>query len=367
MSRLLAIFVPVLVALAFAGNAFGSNSDSLTIDPDPGESLSGGVAASYSDADSTFGAHYDGVDAFVNVVRTDPVTNISDVWNLEFSAPPGQPLMPGTYTNIARAPFRAWGQAGVDITHHEGCNTVSGSFTVNSFTPGPINYQIGYYRVNVLDIDFSIQCGDPSFPTLRGHVHYEEPPDTTPPVFSPVDDSHIEAFDANGAVYYYWINAYDDRDGYVIPQCTPSSGSLFPIGTTTVSCTASDQAGNSSQFSFRVIVDTPFQLGLSLNAKGSASTKTGTATTRGAVSCNRSAGVWLTVSISQVVARRATISGSNVVYVPCTAPSSQWSADVTSSAGAFLSGKATATVNAQSCPYYCKYAESTKTITLTGS
>ena len=152
----------------------------------------------------------------------------------------------------------------------------------------------------------------------------------------------------------------------MIPQCTPPSGTLFPIGTTTVSCTASDQAGNTSHFSFRVIVDTPFALGLRLNAKGSAS-KTGVATARGTLTCNRSAGVWLTVSISQVVSRRATITGSSVVYVPCSAPNSQWSADVTSGSGAFLPGKATATVNAQSCPYYCKYADSTKTITLTGS
>jgi len=40
----------------------------------------------------------------------------------------------------------------------------------------------------------------------------------------------------------------------VTSACVPPSGSLFPIGTTTVQCTASDGAGNQSQCSFTVTV-----------------------------------------------------------------------------------------------------------------
>lgn len=36
--------------------------------------------------------------------------------------------------------------------------------------------------------------------------------------------------------------------------CSPSSGSLFPVGTTTVTCTASDAGGNSAACSFTVPV-----------------------------------------------------------------------------------------------------------------
>jgi hypothetical protein len=367
MLRLVSIVALALVALALSGNASAATGDSLTTAPDPGEVLTGGVAASYSDADSTFRAHYDGVDAFVDVVRTDPNTGIADIWNFEFSAPPGQPLTAGTYSDIARAPFRAWGQAGMDVIHHDGCNTISGSFTVNAFTPGPLNTQIGYYRVLLLDVDFAIQCGDPAAPTLRGHLHFEEPPDTTPPTFNPVQDTEIEALDGNGTTYYYSVSAVDDRDGYVTPVCSPASGSVFPIGTTTVSCRAFDQAGNTSHLSFRVLVDTPFQLSLALDSKSSALSKTGAATVRGRVTCNRAAGVWVTVSLSQVVARRATVSGSNQVFVPCTAPATAWTATVTSSSGTFLPGKATATASAFTCPYYCHSAESSATVTLAAS
>jgi hypothetical protein len=36
--------------------------------------------------------------------------------------------------------------------------------------------------------------------------------------------------------------------------CTPPSGSVFPIGITTVTCVASDACGNSSQCTFTVTV-----------------------------------------------------------------------------------------------------------------
>jgi hypothetical protein len=37
-------------------------------------------------------------------------------------------------------------------------------------------------------------------------------------------------------------------------RCTPASGTLFPIGATTVACTAADAAGNAASASFAVTV-----------------------------------------------------------------------------------------------------------------
>lgn len=37
--------------------------------------------------------------------------------------------------------------------------------------------------------------------------------------------------------------------------CAPASGSFFPIGTITVTCTATDLAGNTARVSFDVIVN----------------------------------------------------------------------------------------------------------------
>ena len=57
-----------------------------------------------------------------------------------------------------------------------------------------------------------------------------------------------------GAVVTYTATANDDRDGALTPTCTPASGSTFPVGTTTVTCTATDAAGNTGTGSFTVTV-----------------------------------------------------------------------------------------------------------------
>ena len=41
----------------------------------------------------------------------------------------------------------------------------------------------------------------------------------------------------------------------ITPSCNYSSGSVFPIGTTEVTCTATDSAGNTSSNSFNVIIE----------------------------------------------------------------------------------------------------------------
>ena len=46
-----------------------------------------------------------------------------------------------------------------------------------------------------------------------------------------------------------------DNVGVTSSSCTPVSGSTFPLGTTTVNCTASDAAGNTGTASFNVTVE----------------------------------------------------------------------------------------------------------------
>lgn len=52
------------------------------------------------------------------------------------------------------------------------------------------------------------------------------------------------AFNPEGVVVRFSPFATDDRDGTVPATCTPASDSLFPVGQTTVTCTATDKAGN---------------------------------------------------------------------------------------------------------------------------
>lgn len=78
--------------------------------------------------------------------------------------------------------------------------------------------------------------------------------DTTPPVLSLPTDISTAATDSSGAVVTYTASAKDLVDGAVSPNCTPTSGSTFPIGTTTVACTATDKAENTTSGSFKVAV-----------------------------------------------------------------------------------------------------------------
>ncbi|MFE3379510.1 HYR domain-containing protein [Streptomyces anulatus] len=61
-----------------------------------------------------------------------------------------------------------------------------------------------------------------------------------------VDDRTARAPDDDGARIAYTATATDPQDGALPVTCTPPSGSLFPVGTTTVTCSATDSAGNTA-------------------------------------------------------------------------------------------------------------------------
>ena len=95
-------------------------------------------------------------------------------------------------------------------------------------------------------------------------VTVTKPADTTAPVLTLPDDKTVEATSADGAEVTYTATAEDDVDGPVDVSCTPASGSTFPLGETTVECSATDEAGNEATGSFNVIVQdtTPPELTL---------------------------------------------------------------------------------------------------------
>src|SRR5574340_727873 len=79
--------------------------------------------------------------------------------------------------------------------------------------------------------------------------------DTTPPVVTPPQNQLSAATDSSGAVVFYPTATATDNVG-VVGQviCTPPSGSLFPVGVTTVTCSAHDAAGNIGSATFTVTV-----------------------------------------------------------------------------------------------------------------
>src|SRR6266571_2594480 len=78
--------------------------------------------------------------------------------------------------------------------------------------------------------------------------------DTTPPVLVVPGSIITNATSPSGATVIYAVTATDDTDPSPAVTCDVPSGSTFPVGTTTVTCTATDASGNSSTKSFLVIV-----------------------------------------------------------------------------------------------------------------
>jgi HYR domain len=80
--------------------------------------------------------------------------------------------------------------------------------------------------------------------------------DTTPPVLAGVPAAiDVETDDTAGAtVGWLMPTAEDDTDPAPAVGCDPEPGSLFPVGTTTETCTATDASGNSADASFDITV-----------------------------------------------------------------------------------------------------------------
>jgi hypothetical protein len=78
--------------------------------------------------------------------------------------------------------------------------------------------------------------------------------DTTPPAITVPAKVTVDATGPKGAPVAYSASAKDDHDQSPNLACTPASGTVFPIGDTTVACKATDAAGNTATARFVVHV-----------------------------------------------------------------------------------------------------------------
>jgi uncharacterized repeat protein (TIGR01451 family) len=92
---------------------------------------------------------------------------------------------------------------------------------------------------NTATCSFTVTVNDTEKPTITC------PADMTVPQDSPF-----------GATVNYTVSASDNCPGVTV-VCVPPPGSIFPLGTTTVTCTATDSSGNTATCSFRVTVVSP--------------------------------------------------------------------------------------------------------------
>jgi hypothetical protein len=81
--------------------------------------------------------------------------------------------------------------------------------------------------------------------------------DNTPPVIAVPAAITVQAPGADGAAVTYTTSATDDFDGLVAVDSSHPSGSIFPVGITTVLLHAQDAAGNLATASFTVTVTAP--------------------------------------------------------------------------------------------------------------
>ena len=89
--------------------------------------------------------------------------------------------------------------------------------------------------------------------------------DGTPPDITIVEDPLEAVFTSSaGAVVNFDgnVSVTDAFDPAPVLNCSPASGSTFPAGTTTVTCTATDASGNSASATFEVSVGYDTSYGL---------------------------------------------------------------------------------------------------------
>jgi hypothetical protein len=100
--------------------------------------------------------------------------------------------------------------------------------------------------------------------------------DRTAPVFTSISDRSHTTSDPQGLLVAHSVVVEDNVDGFaqilnlpgqfgilendniagvITISCNPPSGSIFPVGVTTVQCTATDASGNTAQASFTVTVE----------------------------------------------------------------------------------------------------------------
>ncbi|WP_405586278.1 hypothetical protein [Streptomyces sp. NBC_01092] len=166
-----------LIAAPLAGTAqaYSATSGTLSFSGDAGEPISGGQPYEYSAGAVQMFDVQGGTDQNGLTVAID--SDQGTLWRLIVAAPDGQKLAEGTtYSGAKQWPYAQPEDpeltfGGIDNGTEKGCNTNSGSFTIEHIAFGPYGY------VRELDATFEQYCNGSTVP-LRGAVHavMPEPP-----------------------------------------------------------------------------------------------------------------------------------------------------------------------------------------------
>jgi hypothetical protein len=151
--------------------------------------------------------------------------------------------------------------------------TVPGAITAEATGPGGAVVTYSVSAFDLVDLTPNVSCAPPSGSTFAiaettvsctatddsGNTSAAKTfavtvRDTTPPSVTVPGDIVTEATGPNGALVAFSASASDIVSGGIEPVCSPSSGGTFPLGTTAVTCTATDSRGNAAKGTFIVSV-----------------------------------------------------------------------------------------------------------------
>jgi hypothetical protein len=145
----------------------------------------------------------------------------------------------------AVAPVDVDGTSSAAVTYSASATDAGSSVPVSCSPPSGSSFPLGTTHVSCSATD---GAGNTSTGGFDVTVH-----DSTPPTLSLPGDITKSINGAASTVVTYSATASDGGTP-LTPSCSPSSGSSFPLGTTTVSCSVTDAGGNTASGSFTVTV-----------------------------------------------------------------------------------------------------------------
>ncbi|MFA6251576.1 MAG: immunoglobulin-like domain-containing protein [Candidatus Paceibacterota bacterium] len=216
-----------LTFISYTSQTFTSESDN-------------GKKVCYRAIDSASNTTYKMSNAIGGIDQTAPTSSVT--------SPSSGSLVNGTITieanasdttaDISKVEF--WHSSVVGVKIGEDTNSpYSISFDTTSLTDGVHNIWVDAYD----------EAGNHA---LSASVSIDV--DNTAPVLTLPTTITEEATSHNGAVAIFTATATDTNPATPTVNCTPESGSTFPVGSNDVECSATDTAGNTATNSFAVII-----------------------------------------------------------------------------------------------------------------
>ncbi|MDP3666621.1 MAG: HYR domain-containing protein, partial [Sediminibacterium sp.] len=162
---------------------------------------------------------------------------------------------PNAITKNITVNLNASGNATITASQVDGGST--DDCGIASITVSTTNFTCSNIGVNTVTLTVTDNQGNVSSATATVTIHDVTPPHFTSAfnILTPVNGSgEVVATGPSGAIVNYSIPSASDNCGPVTVVATPASGSMFAIGATTVTVTATDAYNNSVQTSFVVTV-----------------------------------------------------------------------------------------------------------------